>query len=527
MEENRKLTQEELLEAEAFFNLATMLGKSLQAAIFQADHPEYDPEIGILNIKEPAEDSAEPEEPEEPETEAAQEPADKEADATIHSNEANIDTQIAQLIALYDPRLKELIGSCALYPMTSLAFRQFAYSLGDINGNLSPEDKRKAAIAWVIVKRVFAVRHPDETLRILSITDMIRGDVFLGPPPSRFRPMDSADEEMIIDTCGLFSDELKADPISQTIDAITDNLSLIPKSDKIFLPRSQIFRNMLHIAKSGEKEEYPVDRRGTKIQVMILGKDKEKVLGLSPLARSLQSTIGQLLQQFRSVPGNETLPLIVSTDKIYREFAGKDDSYNPSDSQRKEIEEAMAVLTETYISMDYSIQAERHHLDRREGFDPDKVRHRTPLIMADHISAFHKGSFVKDAYRIWQAPPVYEHAAISNQIDSVDRRLLSGYMKQRQKAGIDEITLRRYLLVEINRIKYNKRKTKSSASYTEKLTFDTISLQSGFNASSPKLWRTLKEKVDIFMQEQVEAGNIQACNPAFTKQKQTGIYISV
>ena len=45
MEEKRKLTPEELIEADAYFNLASMLGKSIQAAAFQAQHPEYDPTV--------------------------------------------------------------------------------------------------------------------------------------------------------------------------------------------------------------------------------------------------------------------------------------------------------------------------------------------------------------------------------------------------------------------------------------------------------------------------------------------------
>ena len=173
---DRKLTQEELLEAEAFFNLATMLGKSIQSAVYQMDHPDYKPDVMVWT--ENKEGEPEPAADEESEIEAAPEAAQLEPEPVIHSGEANIDNQIVQIALLvHDERLKELIGTAALYPMLRLAAEQFSLNPDDPSSNLSLVDMKKAAIAWAIVKRVFAVRHPDETLRILNISDSIRGNV--------------------------------------------------------------------------------------------------------------------------------------------------------------------------------------------------------------------------------------------------------------------------------------------------------------------------------------------------------------
>lgn len=525
--EEKKLTQEELLEADAFFNLASMLGRSIRAAAYQIQHPDYKPEEISVSVDLGEDDEAEAETPEE-----SQAPEATPANSMIHS-EGSMATQLAQVAAAHLVYFShECFRSSALFHLFLFAYHHlkqdntpkedFAFPL-----TYSSEDENIVAVAWVLAKRVFTICHPDETLNMLNICDNII-DVINGKLKTpTFRQAGKADLEMIEEGCNLFVVDASEEPVQQVVEAMAENVSLLPKSDKLFLPRSILFRRMLDIAKTGEVENYPVDRRGTTIQVQIRGKDKEKVLGLSPLARSLQSTIGQMLQQFRAIPGNETKPIIVSTDKIYREFAGKDDSYSPSESQRKEIEEAMAVLMETYISLDYSIQVEKHHLDQKDGFAPDNVRHRTPLIMADHISAFHKGSMIKDAYRIWQAPAVYEHAFITGQIDTVDKRLLTGYTKERQKAGVDDITLRRYLLVEINRIKYNKRHQKITGNHTETINFASISSGSGFNTGSPKLWRTLRSKTETFLQEQVEANNIKKFSPVFVKQKQTGVSITV
>jgi hypothetical protein len=132
-----------------------------------------------------------------------------------------------------------------------------------------------------------------------------------------------------------------------------------------------------------------------------------------------------------------------------------------------------------------------------------------------------------------------------NQIAAVERRLLTGEgVTQRQRSNIDDIDLRRYLLVEINRIKKDKEKRNEAIrkenqrrarndqkplvkDHTESINFSTISEGSGFNTSTPKLARSLREKVYDFMQEQAAAKNIKKADYKIIKRQYTGITITV
>ena len=111
--EERKLTQEELYEAEAAFNLASLLGRSIQAAAFQIRHPDYEPERIESDGKPaaPAEDD-DSDMDEEPAEAPAEDLNQIPEDQSVHSNEANIDNQIEQAISLYLPEMRAFLNSC-------------------------------------------------------------------------------------------------------------------------------------------------------------------------------------------------------------------------------------------------------------------------------------------------------------------------------------------------------------------------------------------------------------------------------
>ena len=205
MDKNKKLTQEELIEADTYFNMASLLGKSIQAAAFQITHPEYSPML-IVDQSAPATTPAEDEDDDDIELPDAIETAA--GDPIIHSNEGNIDdmksldNQIDQIIALYTPGLVEILRPSALFAMLHLAFSQFHFDITDANAaDLSIDDKRKAAIAWILAKRVFAVRHADEAIYIISLSEIM---TLPGFTPRQFQPMDKMDEEFIVESCQLF-----------------------------------------------------------------------------------------------------------------------------------------------------------------------------------------------------------------------------------------------------------------------------------------------------------------------------------
>lgn len=203
-----RLTQGEVDEATAYFNLATLLGKSIQAAAFAVTHPDYNPERIVWLDRPPVppeEDEDEGEDDDEIEAEDtapveqlhdSAAPADRQI---IYSGEGSIDDQIEQLIAMYTPGLWEFIRKSSLPLMFHLACDQFSFEMTDPGQEMGPADKRKAALAWVIVKRVFALRHPDESVYIVSATESgIREN-----PNIQFRPLDDTDRLFIVETCGI------------------------------------------------------------------------------------------------------------------------------------------------------------------------------------------------------------------------------------------------------------------------------------------------------------------------------------
>lgn len=212
MDELNKLTQEQIFAAEAYFNLATMIGKCLQVSVYQLNHPGQKPKILVFGS-----DSG----TEEPGTEPAG-PVGKApvplTNGRISSNELSIDAQVEQLLCLYDPRIKDILGPSSLYEMFHLASGLFSYDLKTPEGELSPLDKRKAAIAWVIVKRVFAVNHPTEALHFLNLPDVIAGDIIYNAAPLAL-PMDEQDRQFIATACNLCSAViLDNTPLQQIVD---------------------------------------------------------------------------------------------------------------------------------------------------------------------------------------------------------------------------------------------------------------------------------------------------------------------
>jgi len=195
-----KYTQAHILAAEAFFNLASLLGKSIQLSAYLLNHPEQKPLVFTANesLSSAGHES---------ESGAAIEgtaPA-TEAPGQIQSNELNTDGQLAQLLCLYDPRLREYINEVALYDMFHVAASLFHYEMKSPDAELSPSDKKKAAIAWVIVKRAFAINHYDEALHILNLPEVISGAIVYNAPIAS-RRMDDKDVQYITSACDLCAD---------------------------------------------------------------------------------------------------------------------------------------------------------------------------------------------------------------------------------------------------------------------------------------------------------------------------------
>lgn len=231
-----RFTQRDVDEATAYFNLATLLGKSIQAAAFAVTHPGYQPERFIRPDRPPVQPEDDEDEDDEIEAEDTA-PATQWYDSPvsgdrplIYSGEGSIDEQIEQLIAMYTPGLREFLFKSSLPLMFHLACDQFSFDMTDPGQEMGPTDKRKAALAWVIVKRVFAVRHPDECVYIVSATESgIREN-----PNIQFRPLDDTDRLFIVETCSLCEKALKKDmPLPDMLASMADEFKRAQRAEAV------------------------------------------------------------------------------------------------------------------------------------------------------------------------------------------------------------------------------------------------------------------------------------------------------
>ena len=221
-----KLTQEQLLAAEGYFTLATMIGKCLQSAVYILDHPDYRPRVLVYNgeIPEQGSPASEDQENEDP----VMVPTESVYSGRIRSGELSIESQIEQAICLFDPRIRDLVGDLPLYDMFHFATSLVDYEPQGSKEDLTPTNKRKAAIAWVITKRAYAIFHMEEALHFMNIPDVLIGDIVLNAPlPSR--KMDDTDREFIARACALCAEIIDNDvPLQDLIDAAIKELEEEP-----------------------------------------------------------------------------------------------------------------------------------------------------------------------------------------------------------------------------------------------------------------------------------------------------------
>lgn len=224
MAEEPILTQEQAREAAAYFNLASLLGRCILAADSQIKHPDANPPRMLTrDPSEPPPFVADDSEPEDED-----EPAEDNGPAVY--SEVSINNQINQLIALYTPGVHAKLKGAALYDLFHLASAQFSFNEKNlIEDKLSADDGNKMAIAWLITKRVFAVRHMDETILIISATED-----FNRAKPMTFRPMDPTDEEFITETCRLcakiYDKELS---LPQVLDKLVAEFKRVERQNEI------------------------------------------------------------------------------------------------------------------------------------------------------------------------------------------------------------------------------------------------------------------------------------------------------
>lgn len=264
MEDFTNLTQEQIFAAEAYFNLATMIGKCLEVSVYQLNHPDYKPNV----FATPSGDDDETPEQGEPSASVGQGPTPI-SSGRIKSNELSEFAQMHQLFCLYDERIRDILGPSSLYDMFRLASGLFSYEFKSAEEEPSPLDRKKIAVAWVIVKRTFAINHVQEALHLLNLPDVVAGDLIYKAQPVGF-PMDKRDELFITSACKLCEDVVfNKVPLEQVIDDALRALEKEKKASQSLIlpplgsaPNGDPLNFLLRVM-SG-KQEYIIDNRANR-----------------------------------------------------------------------------------------------------------------------------------------------------------------------------------------------------------------------------------------------------------------------
>ena len=545
MAEERKLTQEELYEAEAAFNLASLLGRSIQAAAFQIRHPDYEPEQIVWEGKPDAPAEDEDEEEEEDNDTYLPDPvsaANAPGLPVIHSNEASIDSQIEQLIALYVPELYDFLKTSALYDMFHLAAAQFHFEISDPTQELSASDKKKAALAWIIVKRVFAVRHTQETLLVISATERAIRDA----RPVSFLPMDDTDRQFIIETCALIADTVieDEDPITATLATIAQ---IPPQDERYIALANKAFREQRAIA--ARNRFTPVNVGNAIIQARI-GKEGEPPVELSEFEMLIEQSIGEIIQYQTRLQGEKCLPIAISPEQLYRwiVYDGSSEA-TVSPQQREMVIKAFDKLIQTPAELHILEQLEKHtKLKSKPGYK--KLLKNEGVMVGNLVTGMrvslyrYNDKIINDALVIYSMPMFFYYSAFTGQLLKVDRKLLTGedIKKNPSRNTAYDSILRNHILYRLNLIrqelkeknkkiaqqaKYHGSKQKPYATYTKVILLASLAEECKVSLETPKKLEVFRNKVLDYMQELKQKGEIKTFEPKYESRRISGVSVTI
>lgn len=468
------------------------------------------------------------------------------ASFSLKYKEPSRDKLILQIVTFLRQDVKDIIGSSALYPMFSEALRLFGREGATIEEQINGMDGALASIAWILSRRAFAIKRNDkgECEIINTIGALLDCDTI---SYSKCAPVTEEDLIRVRSFCKVYIDGDHTVDGASTDSPIEANeelppISTLPQTDKIYLPTSKVFNAQRSLVSRGATNIKINVGNEAVVRLSITNPEGGKLDSLSAFEVQLEATIGQIFQQFKSVPENRSKPLTVSAAQVYRVYAGKDNSFHVSEDLIEKTAQAVIKLIHTPATLDITEQLEKHtQLRRKKGYEGmKKERGKIGNLITGSVSrSSYNGGHVEYAFTIHELPMLYMYSCFIGQVASIDKKYLTG---AKQRAGTDDISLQRYLLGQIERIKsdftkkteasrkasrYRATPKKPEKTHKENLLFSTISEGSGFNISTPKLSRTLREKVFAFMEEQKRLGNIKDCEYYLIKQRYAGITITI
>lgn len=521
MADEKNISVETLLKLDEHFNVATLLGKAIQAAAYQIEHPAGNGSRDRIDfastISSPV---ATPDGPVFPSDEY----------------EANIFNQKNQISALLIPEIEAFIKPCALYDMFLLSLDQLGIDPGswwDIKDNNAPDFVLRLSLAWIIARRVFAIRHSEEAIRLISALEYSIEKA----KPIPFAPFDDTDRKFVIEASNSIHglDNISSAVTDQQQKAImAEKLEQLKHSSVISSPTSLAFWNQSEAAatgiskKTGKKKPIKIPGVYTKplpVDIELTIADAEgQPIEITGFDMALQATIGQMIRE------NNNRPVTATPAQIFRKCAGLDANASVSPASIEETVAAINKMRQADTTIAYAqqlsafLKKDSKQENRQPDFDYSVSKVEGKLINADRSrTAFvsSNGKVIDDVFIFYRAPIIEHYSYGFRQLMEVDKKYLGGALN---KATPENISFARYLLVQINHMKEEKAQGKP---YNGLLTFETIAARCVYDISSRGKMRNFQAKVMDYCENLVSLGMIKKAEQYYKGKAYTGVKITL
>ena len=495
MDKTINISPETLLKLDESFNIASLLGKAMLTAAHQT---------------QPAEN-------------APADPADNPADGSIFLDangkpvfpsdkyEANISNQMKQLAALFTPSVKAFIEPSALFKMFLFGVEQLGLDKNTIEKDyFISSNAMRVSVAWIIAKRVFSIRHSEETIRIISLAEY--PEKVAGSIP--FLPFDETDKTFVTESCSAVRiDDLATD---EALSIALDRISQLPPQSDRYIPLiSKPFREQRAIAARRDFAPVPVGG-GATIRARI-GKAGEGPVELSEFEMLIQQVIGEMIQYRVRLDGEGSLPIRVTPEQIYRWMVNDlTNTLHPSPETRSTIVTAVDKLIQTPAELHILEQLEKHtKLKSKPGYKKlikNEGKIIGTLITGKHYGASYNGKALEDTFVIYDMPMFFYYSSFTGQLLKVDSKLLTGSTAKigQPRNTYNDIILREHILYRVNLIKrekkdknkniakqsrYEKKQPKLINNFTKTILLETLAEECEIGLDTPKKLEIFRNKV--------------------------------
>ena len=245
------------------------------------------------------------------------------------------------------------------------------------------------------------------------------------------------------------------------------SLTEISKSKEIFLPTGLPWQRQHEISEAGNiGAVLDVSRRGAAPVIIsaTISDEKGNPFKLDGIRRGAQMAIGNLIQE-----NGGNLPIVVTPEQVYREWACLDSSAVVTRQQAEEMEAAIDSLIKAPARMDFQAQLQQHkRMKKQPDYDydsPQAGRFSEYLIMAGKVEGVRKDGSRTVAYRVYNYPMLYYHSHIVGHMTSVKRTLITGETVERAayptkaeaQGNSRDVAMRHNVLTRIERMKKDER----------------------------------------------------------------------